>query len=152
MKDCFVFSKIYRAKIAAWAADLSAEQLNFIPQGMRNNIAWHIGHMLVTTPALCYVRTGVEPNRVVPYFDKYKNGTKPESFIEKSETMELANQLVTSLEAIQVDYNNGKFKSITPYSTMTFGVEMQDIETVFDCCSQHDMLHIGWIMALKNLV
>lgn len=152
MYNHFIFSKSIRSKIIPLYQSLSIEQLNRIPEGFRNNLAWHLGHIVVTTPVLCYIRTGVNPEKAIPYLDKYKNGSVPESFIEQSEIDYFLNELLPSVEAIEDDYAAGVFKEVKSYSTVTFGVEMKDIETYFDCCSQHDALHYGHIQAMRKLV
>lgn len=148
----FQFALAIREKIVDLAQSLSVEQLNKIPAGMNNNIIWHIGHLVVSSEILCYHRTGVWPEKEIELADKYRNGSKPESFVEQAEITILLQRLMNSYDAILADYNKGIFKNITPYATLTFGVEMSTIEEVMSVCSHHDVLHAGQIQIMKRLV
>lgn len=148
----FDFAKATRKNIAAIVSSLTLKQLNKIPAGLNNNIAWHLGHIVVSTELLCYVRTGVDEQRVIPLADKYRNGTKPDSFISQEEVDNLLSRLVTSIEKIEEDYSKGLFTTINPYATHTFGIEMDTIEMVFAACSHHDVLHAGNIGVMRKLV
>lgn len=148
----FEFAKATRKNIATVVNSLSLEQLNKIPAGLNNNIIWHLGHIVVSTELLCYVRTGVDTQRAIPLVEKYRNGTKPESFIEQEEIDFLLSRLTSSLEAIELDYTNGIFARIDPYATHTFGVTMNSIGMVFNACSHHDVLHAGNIGIMRKLV
>jgi len=152
MQHQFLFSKSIRSKIIPLYQSLTIEQLNKIPNGFRNNLAWHLGHIVVTNDILCYIKTGVQPEKEIPYMDQYKNGSVPEKFIERSEIDYFLNRLLPSLEAIEADFQKGIFKEIQPYATMTFGVEMKDIATYFACCEHHDILHYGNMQAMKKLI
>ena len=46
--------KATRSNIAKLVEGLSIEQLNHIPEGFNNNLAWNIGHILVTQELLIY--------------------------------------------------------------------------------------------------
>lgn len=148
----FEVAKVVRGKIAKIARELSTEQLNKIPEGFRNNIAWHIGHIVVSTEALCYLRTGVHPAKNIPHIADYKNGSVPKPNISAEEIQYLLTRLQDSLTEIEADYQKGIFATITPYATMTFGIEMKDIETVFSLSSFHDTLHFGHIQAMRKLL
>jgi hypothetical protein len=148
----FSFQKSIRSKIITMYRSLSLEQLNVIPTGFRNNLAWHLGHIAVTTDVLCYVRTGVNPEKEIPYLDQYKNGSVPEKWIAQQEIDYFLNKLLPAIEALEADYERGVFKEVQPYATMTFGVEMKDIETYFTCCVHHDILHFGHMQAMCKLV
>lgn len=141
-----------RSKMLRLLEELSIEQLNKIPAGLNNNIIWHIGHILVSTEILCYWRTNIDADYVIPLAEKYKNGTKPEAFIAKEEIETIKNNLLSSLQKIEAAYQQNKFQKITPYATQTFGVMMEDIETVFQYCSLHDTLHLGNITIIKKLI
>jgi hypothetical protein len=131
---------------------LSIEQLNKIPEGYRNNIAWNFGHIVVSTQGLCYVRSGVKPDLQIPLRAKYGKDSKPESFISEEEINELKQQLVSTIDIIEEDLKNGMFKNITPYSTATYKHEMHSIEEVLTCTLAHDSLHFGYALAQRKLV
>jgi len=152
MTKHFEVAKVVRKKIAAIARELTPEQMNKIPEGFRNNIAWHIGHIVVSTEALCYVRSGVNPAKNIPHIADYQNGSVPKSVISAEEIRYFLNRLQASLTEIEADYQNGVFATVTPYATMTFGIEMKDIETVFEVSAYHDTLHFGHIQAMRKLV
>ena len=148
----FEVAKVVRGKIATIARELTTEQLNKIPEGFRNNIAWHIGHIVVSTEALCYVRSGVNPAKNIPHIADYQNGSVPKSVIGTEEIQYFLNRLQDSLTEIEADYQNGVFATVKPYATMTFGIEMKDIETIFEVSAYHDTLHFGHIQAMRKLM
>ena len=131
---------------------LTIEQLNKIPEGYRNNIAWNFGHIVVSTQLLCYVRPQVDTSKEISFRTKYAKDSKPESFIEQEEIEELKKQLVSSINAIEEDLKNGVFKNIKPYSTATYAHEMRSIEEILTCTLAHDSFHYGYALAQRKLV
>lgn len=152
MSSHFQFATAIRTKIATLIKSLSIEQLNKIPDGLNNNLAWHLGHIVVSSEILCYHRTGATPEKEIALANKYRNGTKPEHFITQEEIDSLLERLLSSYDAISKDYEQGVFKEIIPYSTHTFGFELTDIKEVFATCSHHDLLHAGNMMTIRKLV
>jgi uncharacterized damage-inducible protein DinB len=102
--NSFEYSYVIRRRLGDLARSLSTEQLNKIPEGCNNNIAWHIGHLAVSTELLCYLRSGVQPGRIVLQADQYKNGTKPEAPVSAEEIAQLAERLISSIDTIRQDY------------------------------------------------
>jgi hypothetical protein len=131
---------------------LSIDQLNKIPDGYRNNIAWNFGHIVVSTQSLCYVRSGIKPDLEIQFRAKYAKDSKPESFISQQEIDELKKQLVSTINVIEEDLRNDVFKNITPYSTITYQHEMHSIEEILTCTLAHDSLHFGYALAQRKLV
>jgi uncharacterized damage-inducible protein DinB len=152
MNSAFEFARATRKRIAETVQSLSIEQLNLIPAGCNNNIAWHLGHIVVSTELLCYIRSGVKLNQEIPLQEKYRNGTRPDAWIHQTEIDYMLSRLMPSLDNIEADYKAGLFGTISPYSTHTFGVEMSSIEEVFMAASHHDVLHAGNIAIMKRLV
>lgn len=146
------YAQVVRTKMLAIVDSLSLEQLNQIPVGCNNNIAWHLGHLVVSSQLLCYVRTGVDAARIVPFAEQYRNGSKPESWIEQSEIDELKLMLLTSIDAIEEDFQRGVFEKTEAYTTHTFGLMLHTIEEVLECCALHDTLHLGNVMMMKKML
>ena len=132
---------------------LSIEQLNKIPEGFNNNIAWNFGHIVVSTEGLCYLRSGIQPDLKIPFGAKYTKGTKPEAFISLEEIDALKTQGWTSLKKIENDLRANKFANIPhPYSTHTYGYEMKTIEEILTCCLAHESMHYGVALAIRKAV
>lgn len=133
-------------------SDLSIEQLNEIPEGYNNNIIWNFGHIVNTTPALCYLRTGVDPNFQVPLLTKYNRGTKPGELVSQEEVEELKALAFSYLDKIEKDYAAGIFQKITPFATITFKHEMETIDELLTCITAHTSLHLGIANAMKKQI
>ncbi len=130
---------------------LSLEQLNTVPEGCSNNIAWNFGHITVTQQLLCYVVSGYEPKISQELIDKYRKGTKPEADITTNELEELKQLTTGTFEALVNDYNSGFFTSYKTYST-SYGVELNSIDDAIQFLTVHEGLHFGYAMALRKLV
>jgi hypothetical protein len=132
---------------------LTIEELNKIPDGYNNNIIWNFGHIVVSTQTLCYVRTGVLQDATsVKFNEYYKKDTRPTYTVTEEEVAELKVIALKSIEKIKEDYANEKFSDITPFTTATYGVQLNSIEEVLITTIGHDNVHYGYAWALKKLV
>ncbi|MFC3559076.1 DinB family protein [Pedobacter jamesrossensis] len=77
MNDVFKFINDSRQAFIKFLDGLTIEQLNHMPEGYNNNIIWHFGHVVVSTKALCYLRTGIlkQPSDIL-FYEFYKSGTR----------------------------------------------------------------------------
>ncbi|AIM38782.1 hypothetical protein KO02_20325 [Sphingobacterium sp. ML3W] len=133
--------------------DLSLEELNQIPDGFNNNIFWNFSHIVVSTQTLSYVRTGIRADTSgVKYNEDYKKDTKPTRTVTQEEVYEFKTLALSTIEQIQSDYDKGIFNTITPYSTATYGSEMNTIEEVLIATLSHDNLHWGYAQAQRRVI
>ncbi len=130
-----------RKQFTDLVSDATLEQLNTIPSGFSNNIAWNFGHIIVSGYGLAFVSTGVNPSVNIPLLSKFRKGSKPEApvTLEEINTIkELADNFPFALEeAIRAD----QFQNITSYTTQTFGVPMNTLDSVLTTIAAHDTLH-----------
>ena len=132
-------------------SNLTTEQLNKIPQGFNNNIAWNLGHMIAAQQGICYKRSGLDTIIGEDFFHTYKPGTKPEKFIDAEEIAFIKEQLFISLEQLEADLDKGIFINYTTAMTR-YGIELHNIDEAVTFLPFHEGFHIGYVMALKRLV
>ena len=129
----------------------SMKQLNEIPEGFSNNIAWNIAHLVVTQQLLCYKMSGLPISVSDEMVTKYKKGSKPESDISVDEFEEVKSLLVSLPIQFEKDYNSGIFKSYESYTT-SVNVTLTDIDTAAAFNNFHEGIHLGVILSLRKFV
>ena len=130
--------------------DLDIEALNKVPTGFNNNIAWNFGHAVVTIPALCYLRSGIKPGLVVPYFQRFAKGSKPTDTVTREELDELKALSISLVKQVEDDITAGVFVNIKPFATSTFAYDMDTIDEILTAVLAHTGLHYGYSLALKK--
>ncbi len=132
---------------------LTTDELNQIPEGFRNNIVWNFGHIVVTTPVLCYVRTGIWENAsAIKYLNDFKKDSIPSRNINEEEIAELKALAISTIETMREDYSKGVFGDTKPFATGTYGAEMNSIEEVLITSVGHDNIHLGYALAQRKLI
>lgn len=153
MEKVFKFIIDTRKAFIQLVDSLSIEQLNEIPEGFNNNIIWNFGHIVVSTPGLCYLRTGIKTDgSFIKYGTAYTKGTKPTYTVTTEEVEELKQLAIATIREIEVDYNNGVFKNIKPVVTATYNESMDTFEELLAMTSGHDNLHYGYAKAQQKLI
>ncbi|MFL0162365.1 DinB family protein [Aquirufa salirivi] len=130
---------------------LSIDELNKIPDGFNNNIAWNLGHIVASQQILCYVLSGVLPKIGQEFIDKYKKGTKPESFIGNDEIQQLKVLSLTLMDELEKDMNTKLFDNFKTYTT-SYGFELNNINDAINFFSVHDAMHFGVSLSIKKLI
>ena len=130
---------------------LSEAQLNIIPNGFKNNIAWNLGHIFVTQQLLTYKLSGLQCNVSNDFIEKFTKGStaKPNISIEK--VNHIKNSLIELINQTEKDYKSGKFKEYHKYTTSQ-GFSLNNIEEAIQFSNYHEGIHIGIIMSLKKLL
>jgi len=131
--------------------DLSAEQLNHIPEGFNNNIIWNLGHLIAAQQGVCYLRTELPATVSMDFFHAYKPGSKPERAVSAEEIDTIKEMAFSTLDQLLHDYENGLWTSYKPWTTR-YGVELTTIEDAVGFLLFHEGLHSGYITALKRVI
>lgn len=145
--------KASRKAMLTLIESLTNEQLNKIPPGFNNNLAWQLGHIMVSQQILCY-KLGNQ-NFVISsdLIDRYKNGSKPESYITEEEVLELKTLLLSTITQLEVDLAANKFANYTPYTISTYkNFTLNNINDAIQFIVSHDGLHYGCSLMLKKFV
>lgn len=152
-KSIFKFIIDSRKAFAELMNELSLDELNQIPEGFNNNIIWNFGHIVVSTPLLCYVRTGIwSDTTAISYVDAYKKGTKPTYEVTADELADLKRLAISTICTLEEDYKSGLFKQIVPVSISTFGTVIDNISELLVTTVGHDNMHYGYAIAQKRSI
>ncbi|MGB2127919.1 MAG: DinB family protein [Flavicella sp.] len=130
---------------------LSIDQLNAIPDGFKNNIAWNIGHLVVTQQLLCYKNSGLPCKVSDEMIELYKKGSVPSVPVTSEEFEKIKTLFIDVVSQFEADYNAGVFKNYTSYTT-SVNITLTDIDTAIDFNSFHEGIHLGVLLAIRKLV
>jgi len=131
--------------------ELSIEEVNQVPEGFNNNLAWNFGHVIAAQQGVCYLRAGLPMLIDKEIFRKYKPESKPESPIGVAELNTLKSLLFSTIDDLEADYASTRFDAYAPWTTR-YGVQIDTIDDAIKFLSFHDGLHTGYSMALRRAV
>ena len=130
---------------------LTIEQLNVIPEGYNNNIAWNFNHIVAAQQILCYIRGHVDTRMPLDKVTKYQKGSRPDAIITEEEIGYYKEQAFTLLDDLKADVNAGLFANYETVTTM-FGVTLNNVHDAISYFVTHDNLHYGYALSLRRAV
>ena len=140
-----------RTAVLEITAELSLEELNYIPASMNNNILWNMGHVIATQQNLCYLKSGLPAIVSDSFINSYKFGSRPENFIDLQEYQMIREGLNSHVEKLEEDYKNESFLNFKGYESILYkGLMINAIDDAITFLTFHEGLHLGYIMALKH--
>jgi len=151
MEEQFKLIRQTRNRFIDLVNGLSIEQLNEIPEGMSNNIAWNFGHIVTAQQGLCNGLSGVPSLVPAAMGEGFKKGTKPEATISQATIDSFKNYAVTCIDELEKGLQQNVYAQYQPYTT-SYGYELNNINDAIRFFTVHDALHLGYAMAIrKNL-
>ena len=147
----FEVARQTRRNILFYLDGLDEDNINSIPGGFKNNIAWNVGHIFITYQLLVFKNAGLELNVPEDWVEKYRKGSAPSERIDFVEFEAIKERFITELDRAELEYSKGSFENYSAYST-SYGISLNCIEEVFQFIYAHEALHWGVIMAMKKLV
>lgn len=141
--------KNVRLYLLEYLKDLTAQQLNEIPDGFNNNIIWNLGHLVSSQQGVCYVRAGLDVVVEERYFLPYRPGTKPAEVADEQTIAEIKGLMLSTIVRFEKDYQNNLFNNYTSWVTR-YGVQLDAIEDAVNFIPFHEGFHVGYITALKR--
>jgi hypothetical protein len=151
MEKQFEILRKTRAFLLTIINELTPEQLNKVPGGFNNNIAWNFGHVIAAQQGVCYKRAGLPMIIDEELFARFRPESKPEGPVGESEIQSLKSLLLSTIDDLETDYKAGRFNEYKPWTTR-YGVQIDHIEDAISFLSFHDGLHVGYAMALRRAI
>lgn len=130
---------------------LTIEELNEIPEGFNNNIAWHLGHLIAGQQSFCYLRGRAELRVERSLQATFGSGTRPERFFGAEEIENIKSLLISTILQLEKDINNGYFVNYGAFKSR-YGVAIENIHEAVRFLPHHEGLHIAMIGILKRFV
>jgi hypothetical protein len=139
-----------RGLIRKALAGLPDEAMFLIPAGFDNNIAWNLGHIIVSQQSLHYRLSGLPTATTRDDIARFKTGTSPADWTDNPDINRLLALLDETAAALPRDYEAEIFGGFQPYTTST-GIALNTFADALAFNNFHEGLHLGAILALKNL-
>ncbi len=151
MENQFDILKKNRALLLKVIDGLSIDQLNKIPEGFKNNIAWNVAHVVVTQQLLCYKLSSLPLDVSREMVEEFMKGAAPTKDVSQEEFDEIIALLKQLPEKLEEDYNKGVFKSYSEYTT-SVNVTLTNVDEAINFNNFHEGIHLGVVLALRKLV
>ncbi len=151
MKKHFEYLRVTRNNVLKLIENLDLAQLNKIPEGFNNNLAWNLGHIVATQQLLCYGLSSLSMELENDFISSYRKGSKPEGDISQADLDFMKNQMIVLADKVEDDYANGIFKDYKEYAT-SFNATLSSIEDAILFNNMHETMHLGFMIALKKMV
>jgi len=140
-----------RARVLEQLAGLDTAQFNEIPEGVSNNIAWNLGHLVAVQQGVCYKKAGLPTTINDDFWRKFAPGSKPGEVIGADEIAYIKELLFITLDQLDDDYNKQIFDNYAAWITR-LGDKLTCIDDALKFLVFHEALHARAIIAIKILV
>lgn len=151
MQKQFDILKKSRVLILKIIENTSIDQLNKIPEGFKNNIAWNIAHLVVTQQLLCYKFSDLDCLVSDEMISNFKKGTEPSYTVNSEEFEIIKEQFLKLPDQLEEDYKKGLFKTYSEYTT-SVNISLSTINDAIEFNSYHEGIHLGVILQLLKFV
>ena len=141
--------KTLRQLIRKFSTGFSEDALFEIPEGYNNNLAWNLGHLVVTQQLLHYKLSGLPMAVDEEMVNCFRKGTGPGDWEARPDMEQIRSLLITHPEKLEADLMANEFKHFTSYQTSA-GVTLNTIDDALQFNQFHEGLHLGYMMAMKR--
>ena len=131
--------------------NLTIDQVNKIPKGFSNNVAWNIAHLVVTQQLLCYKFSGLDCLVTDELINNFQKGSIPSYTVSEKEFEIIKKQFIDLPIKLEEDLENGVFKNYNSYTT-SVDITLKDIKDAISFNNYHEGIHLGVILQLKKFI
>ncbi len=130
---------------------LSEAQMLKVPPGLRNNILWNLGHLIVDNCDMIYRPAHLQPPHPEAFAALFAAGTSPADWSSPPPIAEVRDVSGELAERIANDYRNDRFGRFDP-SLVVSGWPVTNLEETLAYAANHTAIHLGIMMTLRRLV
>lgn len=130
---------------------LSVAQMNLVPDKMKNNLIWNIGHLVFTQQMLCYKLGGLTPTIDMEYFAQFAPDTIPQRIYDEEDIHIIKKAFLLAFEQLSSDVKSEKLNNYTAWILPT-GIAINSIEDAMATNAIHEGRHFGVAISLVKLV
>ena len=144
----------FRRILLSRIESLTTEQLNAIPVSYNNNIIWNLAHMNAVMQNLCYTCSGLPITIDEKYFQRFMPLTKPEGFIGDAEVLVIKTELISSVEKLNKDLEDGIFQSYTEVERIrrVYNIGVSSIDDAIRYTTHHEGIHFNAVLNMKRML
>jgi uncharacterized damage-inducible protein DinB len=145
--------ELVRSRTLELMDDLGDESADRIPEGFRNNLRWHLGHIYTVHEQYIFSKLGQETKIHDQFVSLFGNGSSPEDWDGVPATLtELKNLLSEQLERTEAYLSSADLYAQLP-EPIAFGTRFQfnRISELITFIIFHEGNHLGFMKALKKL-
>ncbi|MBD3404419.1 hypothetical protein GF420_16125 [candidate division GN15 bacterium] len=130
-----------------------AEIKETIAPGLRNNLHWQAGHLVVVQASLLYRRCGLEPPLGLEWFDSFGKGTSPANWSDTTPSYDRARERLQALiDTTRADLDRLADRKYPETITVTGGDRLSSFAEALEFLSVHEALHLGNINVIRRIL
>ncbi|MFF2912710.1 DinB family protein [Paenibacillus sp. NPDC057934] len=151
----FYQSAYVRAQLLKSVEGLNEETALRIPQGFRNHILWHLGHIYTLNERFAFKNIGLPMHLPDGFVELFENGTSPlttPASILLPSLEELKTFLQEQPQRIQRILEDRLQESIVPPYTTSGGMKLGSVEEFLSLNLYHEGQHLTAIKMYKTLL
>jgi hypothetical protein len=139
----FIFTQLdfIRKNTLKAVADISEETADYIPEGFKNNIRWHLGHLYVVQEKLAFAPLDLSMELSTEMHSFFAPGTAPQDWKTAPPNIEEITKLLQTRIYEQVNH---------PFTTKS-GLTLETVDQFLSFNLYHEGVHVSTIKALKTL-
>lgn len=132
--------------------DVTEEMADVIPEGFRNNIRWHLGHIYFVMEGFAFHYLDLPKRLPEGYAKLFANGTSPLEWEQTPPTLEELRQLLSEQqERVRSLLENRTDVKVDPPFTNRSGVKLETVAEFLNFNLYHEGMHLGIIKTYKTL-
>lgn len=144
MNHQIIIFRNVRDKMLDLLNNLSLEEANSILPNRKNNILWHIGHVLLAQQYVIYYHSGFQMNVPPNFIQLFGSGSSaPEIGYSDEQFLEIKGLVLNLKDMFISDYQNGIFNNFKGFFSDFFQIESTTIDEAIQTNNYHEAYHYG---------